>query len=424
MNDINILAFFNLKIEELDKYELLDSSNEGISFRIRLKKDIKTCMNCGSCSITIKDYKNKKYSFYSIYGKKIVIFYEQRRYKCKDCGTTFLEKNPFVKNKNRKLSGNKIGEIINYLKDGLTVSLISKYTFVSESSIHDVIDKYVHVRKAPISDIVAIDEFCSFNSAVETKYACVLLNYQKREIIDVLPSRRSNWLCQYLSTIDKNDLNRIKYVVMDMYKPYKDCFRKFNNNIAFIIDPFHYIRYVTDAIEKIRIRTMKRFPVDSVEYKLLKKYSKILLTKHEPDTYRKLFKISCLNNGYFYSSDILKQLLAIDEDIKEAYFLGHEFLRKLDSLDYEGFKHHLQIFINKFKMSNLDEFIKVGKTFENWQIEIENSYLLVDNGKRLSNGRIEGINNKIKTLKKTCYGLTNFNHLRKRIFLIFEKTPR
>ena len=36
----------------------------------------------------------------------------------------------------------------------------------------------------------------------------------------------------------------------------------------------------------------------------------------------------------------------------------------------------------------------------------------------LSNGHIEGINNKIKVLKRNIYGYTNFTHFRNRILLI------
>ena len=113
----------------------------------------------------------------------------------------------------------------------------------------------------------------------------------------------------------------------------------------------------------------------------------------------------------------------IDHDIEEAYYLGQSFLSKLDSLNYESFKKFFALTIERFQNSKLADFRKVGDTFNNWKEEICNSYLLIDNGKRLSNGRIEGRNNKIKTLKKISYGLTNFDHLRKRIFLIFEKNP-
>ncbi|WP_084140159.1 transposase [Lacticigenium naphthae] len=42
----------------------------------------------------------------------------------------------------------------------------------------------------------------------------------------------------------------------------------------------------------------------------------------------------------------------------------------------------------------------------------------------LSNGHLEGINNKIKTVKRSGYGYRNFNHLRARILISFKLTEK
>lgn len=41
--------------------------------------------------------------------------------------------------------------------------------------------------------------------------------------------------------------------------------------------------------------------------------------------------------------------------------------------------------------------------------------------KRMSNGKIEGCNNKIKVIKKIAYGYGDFYHLRNRIMYIFNE---
>lgn len=424
MIDINILTLFGIDVQNLEKYEQIDCDTNSVTFLIRTVKLKKCCPNCGSINFGIKDYKLKKYVFKSQTGINININFEHRRFRCKDCNKTFFDFNPFIGNKNYKISKNKIIEVVNFLKDGLPVTLISKYSFLSVSSINRILDKYIKVKRKPLPKIISIDEFCSFNSNTESKYACMMVNYEDGSIIDVLPSRRTPWLHQYFSLIPYDEIHNVRYVVMDMYKPYKEAFHSFNKDIIFIIDPFHYIRYVTDAIEKVRIKTMKRFLHEDIEYKLLKKYRKVLLTKHDPDECFRRKRIKKLSSSILYEDDILNALLNIDESLKEAYYLGHSFLKELDKMDYDEFKKFLNITIIKFQTSSLSEFKSVGETFQNWQREIENSYLKIFNGKRVSNALIEGKNNKVKTLKKACYGLTNFEHLRKRIFLIFEKTPR
>ena len=192
---------------------------------------------------------------------------------------------------------------------------------------------------------------------------------------------------------------------------------------AFVADAFHYVRYVTDAMEKVRMRAMRKFLPSDPEYRLPKGYRKLLLAKCEPDAYKKLKRVQILGDKRLYSSEILLQILDIDKELEDACFLCHTFLKTLDSLDYESSKPFLAATIIRFKCSGIGEFKRVGETFDNWRAEIENSYLPVVGGKRITNAGIEGRNNKIKTPKKACYGMTNFEHLRKRVFLIFEKDP-
>jgi transposase len=52
------------------------------------------------------------------------------------------------------------------------------------------------------------------------------------------------------------------------------------------------------------------------------------------------------------------------------------------------------------------------KTLDNWMDEITNYFLSRENS-----GFVEGLNNKIKVLKRRCYGITNITHLFQRIFL-------
>lgn len=423
MRDINILSLFGIDVEDLELYEEVDSSADSVTFLVRKRREAIGCKGCGSLRTITKDYKLKKYAFNSVTGIKVNVLFEHRRHVCKDCGKTTMEPNPFVKGGNYKVGPRKILEVINYLKDGLPATLVSKYSFISVSSVNHILDTFVKVKRRKMPEIVSIDEFCSFNSSVESKYSCLMIDYLRGIVIDVLPSRRSSWIDKYLSEVPLEEIRNVKYVVMDMYKPYKDCFRKYNPSITFVVDAFHYISYVTDAMERVRVRIMKKFLATEPEYKLLKRYRKLLLTKYEPDSYRRLKRVKMFDGKRMYSSEILLQILDIDKDLEDAYDLGHTFLNSLDSMDYDKFKAFLGTTIVRFKCSGLKEFNKVGETFENWRTEIENSYLPVDDGKRISNARIEGRNNKIKTLKKACYGLTNFEHMKKRIFLIFEKDP-
>jgi transposase len=57
-------------------------------------------------------------------------------------------------------------------------------------------------------------------------------------------------------------------------------------------------------------------------------------------------------------------------------------------------------------------FPKSSQTIKNWIGEIISYF---DN--RTTNGILEGINNKLKLIKRTAYGFRNFNNFRTRVFL-------
>ena len=53
------------------------------------------------------------------------------------------------------------------------------------------------------------------------KYACLLLNYQTGEIVDVLPSRRLDYLQSYFNKIPNEEKENVKFLISDMYDGYK-----------------------------------------------------------------------------------------------------------------------------------------------------------------------------------------------------------
>lgn len=421
MTDINILALFGIGITELEIYEQTDSGDGWVAFRIRKSKAFTPCPACGSVGCRTNDYRRKPYRFRSQTGIEVRVLFEHRRLWCPACKKAFFEPNPFMRKGAKVLSKEKILEIIGYLKDGIPSTLVAKYSFVSEATVSRVVDRVVKAKRRRLSRVVCIDEFCSFNSAAETKYACMVLDAERRAVIDVLPSRRKRWLDDWFAKIPDAERLSVEYVNMDMHRPYRDAFRRWCPRATIAIDPFHYIRCVVDAIESARIRAMGRFLETEPEYRLLKKHRRLLLAKSSPDSFARPIRVAALGR-VMYASEIVAEMLSLDESLAEAYELGHTFLAKLDRLDFDSFKPFLQLTIERFLGSSIKEFREAGETFSSWREEICNSYIEVPGFGRLNNSLSEGFNNKVKTLKKACYGLSNFEHLRKRIFLIFDKS--
>ena len=101
-------------------------------------------------------------------------------------------------------------------------------------------------------------------------------------------------------------------------------------------------------------------------------------------------------------------MLNLSHRLKEAYLLKEKFLEFVDALDFDEAKKKLQEWYMYVSACNLPEFNNCFETVVRWQDSILNSFKVP-----YTNGYTEGVNNKIKVLKRNAYGLRNFNRLRR-----------
>lgn len=67
-----------------------------------------------------------------------------------------------------------------------------------------------------------------------------------------------------------NNRDSVKYIVSDMYEPYLLVQKAMFPKAKYVVNRFHYARYIMDALDKVRIRYQKSFGYNSKEYRLLK----------------------------------------------------------------------------------------------------------------------------------------------------------
>ena len=64
-----------------------------------------------------------------------------------------------------------------------------------------------------------------------------------------------------------------------MYEPYLLVTQTMFPKAKYVVDPFHYTRYIMDALDKVRIRLLDNYGYNSYEYKLLKNKKNISLLR-------------------------------------------------------------------------------------------------------------------------------------------------
>ena len=118
--------------------------------------------------------------------------------------------------------------------------------------------------------------------------------------------------------------------------------------------------------------------------------------------------------------DRVMRFVKQDQELFYAVNALQDFYYESKRTTYPEANSLISFTINRLEGSNIKELIDCGKTWENYKEYIVNSFLKYKD-KRLSNGPIEGINSRIKALKKIYCGYSNYSRFFKRVIYIINK---
>ena len=379
------------------------------------------CPICNKYTRSVHDYLkpiNSKYLKMAEYECYLRI--KRKRFICRKCNKRIIEDVGII-SKGRNISNAlEIKIRKDLLKTCYSIKDIAENNNVSPDKVRNILlevmnDYPENVKTLP--DVISFDEFKADTD--EGKYAFIMNDPIGKRTLDILPNRKKDYLISYFTKVENR--SNVKYVISDMYEPYLLVTKAMFKNAKYVVDRFHYIEYVMNAVDEIRIRLQKTFGYNSKEYKLLKNKKNVsLLRKYYNDI-----------NWYVYTKryehdrqveklpiDILNELLNIDDELNRGYQLKELFLDIIrHDLTPEEAKVELENWIDLCNESNINEFIEASKTINNWLEYICNSFI----DKRFSNGYTEGLNNKIKVIKRTAYGFRNFKFFRLRLMYILNK---
>lgn len=389
LNSNYIESLFGIKGAKLKNIER-NTEESTINVYFELEKDIHECPACKELTISVHDYRVQKIKGPPLGEYFMVFHYRKRRYVCPACNKRFYEKNSFVPRYHR-MSYSLLSYILSELRSVSCRKSVAKRCNISVCTATRVFD-LISPGKPKLPEVISIDEFKG--NAETGKYQCIITDPKNRKVLDILPGREAHHLSAYFSSFPREERQKVKVVVIDMWKPYADLSKTYFKNAIVAIDRFHYIRQVLWAFDKIRREEQKRFSADRRRY--FKRSKKLLWARY--------FRLSEENQ------QAVEVMLNLSHRLKEAYLLKEKFLEFVDALDFDEAKKKLQEWYMYVSACNLPEFNNCFETVVRWQDSILNSFKVP-----YTNGYTEGVNNKIKVLKRNAYGLRNFNRLRSRI---------
>lgn len=103
-------------------------------------------------------------------------------------------------------------------------------------------------------------------------------------------------------------------------------------------------------------------------------------------------------------------MLTYNDDLRLAHWLKERFYDICQDTKYARQRQDFWDWVKIAESSNLKEFEQCAATYRHWSDGILNAFKY-----GITNGPTEGFNNKIKVLKRSSYGIQNFEHFHTRI---------
>lgn len=412
----------------------LDSSNfinkvlepiefeNGFIYEVEEQNKKRICPHCQHQFMRVHDRDIVTYKLNSTVGRTEILRVRRIRYKCPHCHKTHtfelvgLKRRTETSNLQRKQIESEFHSIQSF-------SDIAKRYGLSSRQVINMFDQYTEkgVNRLPLPEYLCIDEK-HFENDADGSYIVILSDFLTGEIVDVIFDRRMPYLKEYFSNISLRERNKVKFFISDMYEGYSSIKDEFFKDATFVVDLFHIVKQLTEAVKRLRIRTYNQYtPEDCIERQFMKQNWKVFIMDK-----RKL-------KGFAYRSEKYHETLDYHEIILRclkrnmSFWDGYNTLQELYHYDtYSNFTN-----ANKFMdriiaklTSNGDELLtRVASTYEKWRVGIINGLIKHkdESGniyKRITNAVAESNNSHIARLINVSYGYKNFIRLRKRIMLI------
>lgn len=378
-----------MNILNLPEFEVLDTiqDDHDMTVIVRPVKEPVACPECGG----VEYYKHGKSKRFvrdlNSFGKRVGIEIHTHRYKCRYCDTTFSQHYESIDDRDKITI--RLREQIEKESLKKPFANIAEEYSVSPTTVKRIFNAYIERLEKDMTFltpvILGIDE-AHLNKSMRAVYTDII----GRKVLDIQPSRKKSDVKDFLSKLSNKE--NIEVVTIDMWRYYKEAVYEELPKAQVIVDRFHVIQLVNNALEGER-KAFKGSLDKKRRSKLLK--DRFLLLRNKEDlNARQIWDMQLM----FLDFPQLKLAYELKEQFRDIY--KHD--NREDALKaYEDWK--------KAVPKDMKYYQDVIKTVDNWQYEIFNYFTC-----RITNAYTESLNNLIKNIEKAGRGYS-FEVLRAKV---------
>jgi transposase len=359
---------------------------EGIVVTVRLRRRRRVCARCGQTGqrLEIHDRRVKRWRHLDLGANRCVIECELRRLRCPDCRKVRLEPVPWARPDSPYTRD--FEDVVAWLAQQMAKTPIAGLLRIAWDSVGKVVERVMADRldERRLDGLVAIgvDEIAYRRGQ---RYLTCVADHATGAIVWCAPGRNSATLQAFFATLgDRKE--SIRAVSIDMSGEYQRAIRAAVPVAEICFDPFHVCRLASRATDQVRRdewNAHERSHTPTGRWVKGTRWS--LLKAPERQT---LGQLATLGEVQHANTRLYRAFL-LREELRLLYHLDDPALAPA----------HLDAWLAWASRSRLDPFVALARTIRRHRAGILAAIRL-----GLSNGRLEGLNSKIRLISHRSFG--------------------
>ncbi len=365
---------------------------EPASALIRLEPDRRfrpVCHRCGGPARTVHSQTRKFVRDLPFGGHEIMLQVEYRKIWCDACGGVRAEHLEFVDTCQR-VTNRLAAYAVQLCRAGLSVQAVADHLDLDAKTVK-ALDKVALEAEFGQTTYEGLTRLAIDEIAVRKghNYMTVVLDYDTGRVVWMGQGRQIETLDGFFKNMPENARNGIEAVALDMWEPYIQSVQGWCPNADIVFDLFHVVKAFNKVIDDIRNEEFRKSDREGRE---LLKGSKYLLIRRGENLRRD-------------QRARLNEILAVNSRLNVVYWLKDLLVHIWDYVRPSWARSALDAWSAVAEADGHPALLRFARKLEKYQ------YGILNHCKHpIHTSKLEGVNNKIKVIKRIAYGFHDLDY--------------
>lgn len=362
------------------------------------------CPKCRNWSVTLKGSRRRLLKTVSIGRHPVFLDVEVPRLLCAHCGALAEFHPPFADP--WRTYTHQLERFVTDLCRVTTIKGAAEFGGVSWDVAKDIEKRRLGKKYSKISlkgvRYIAVDEIAVRRGH---RYMTVVMDLDTGRILYVREGKGAASLKPFLERLKKSRRTKLEAIAMDLSAAYAKAVREALPHLPVVFDRFHVVKLMNEKLDELRRAHVR--DTEQAQRKLVKGVRYLVLMSSDTLDKREKKKPG--------SRERLQKALALNEPLSKGYYLKEKLRLLWNEPSRPAAERLLQEWIEEAEVSGVRELKRMAKT-----VAEHRNGILAYFDHPITSGPLEGVNNKIKVLKRMAYGFRDDEFFKLKILGLHE----